>query len=129
MPGLTLPEITGPPRRRFEIFSLEPPRVSQAAVRDLAGQMRMREIGDGRTVRFDRTKITQQVGSELLTVYRASGAFRYVDRARWQVDDGMSEVGYADEEAIEFAWRQIRRLRLATRREARPVKVTHLRVG
>jgi hypothetical protein len=127
--ALAVPSLTSRPRKRFEIINVERASVSDAAVRRLAEQLKLRDQAGGRIVHSDRLRIIHEIGMHSLTVYRASGGFRLIDRSRWQVDDGRSRVRYSEEEAIEHAWRHIRSFGLVTRRDARPIKVTHLRVG
>src|SRR5438270_3091176 len=126
MADLTLPGVKTPPPERLKIYTLAAPGVSQAGVRKLARPFGLIEKG---ALRTDSVKLDLRVGTQVVTVYRASGGLRYADRARWQVDDGESQVELSDEQALEAARRHVRRLRLVPAAEARPVKVTRLFVG
>lgn len=113
---------------RLRLFDLERPRVSSRTVLELGERLGLK--GGRREARLESTEaaIRYGAGSELVTVYRASGAVRYQDLARWQVDDG-SDAAMTDEDAFAAARRYIEVKELASVREMEPATVTRLRVG
>src|SRR5580658_9472019 len=89
------------------IFTLPSPRVTERALLRLAGAFGLRASGrDGRIAR-DATTFTYAEGAYDLTLHRASGAFRFADRTRWQVDH-RSNAELPDEEAAELARAHLR---------------------
>ncbi|MBF6213697.1 hypothetical protein IU433_28420 [Nocardia puris] len=67
--------------------------------------------------------------SRLVTVYRPSRAVQYVDRDRWQVDDGESNLDISDADAIDAAVRAVDHLDLADGEVFTPERVTRLHVA
>lgn len=121
------PRIDQPERLR--IYELERPTVSERAVRQLAAGLDLPlEARKGR-LEQDDTKLRYSTGSHEVTLYRASGALRYKDLGRWQVDDGRSNVSIADEQAADAARRYMDAHRVAPLDECELAAVTRLRVG
>src|SRR5215470_18938279 len=86
------------PQGRADIYKLKPPDVSEKAIRVLAKQLGMRVDAKSGTLCSDADKLTYSEGPLELTMYRASGGIRFIDRARWQIDDRKSEFKIEDEE-------------------------------
>jgi hypothetical protein len=109
------------------IFTLPSPRVTERALLRLAGAFGLRASGrDGRIAR-DATTFTYAEGAYDLTLHRASGAFRFADRTRWQVDH-RSNAELPDEEAAELARAHLRQYDLLPG-EARALRVSRLNVA
>jgi hypothetical protein len=66
---------------------------------------------------------------QVLTVFRPSGAVRWVDHRRWQVDDGESTMDLSDEDAFDAGLREIGRLDIAGDVTFVPRKVSRLNVA
>lgn len=77
----------------------------------------------------DPVKLTYTAGQHVLTMFRASGALRYQDQTRWQIDDGKSNLEIADAEAAKLALSHIAKHELAAPKECTLLKVSRLTVG
>jgi hypothetical protein len=77
----------------------------------------------------DADELTYSEGPFVVTLFRSSGALRYYDRTRWQVDDGKSAVEFSDDQAIGIAQEFISRADLAPLAECKLLKVSHLHVA
>jgi hypothetical protein len=117
-----------PPSRRLSIYRLEHPDVSTKMLLSIASDF---GIGPSNTAAVqdlpDQLKLVD--GSHVLNVSKLSGALRYVDAGRWQVDDGHSSVSFSDTEAIEQAYAHIDRVGLAGPDRWQPLKVSRLNVA
>ena len=117
------------PARSAHIYRLKKPAVTEKSIRALARQLGMRgDIAAGRLA-SDADKLTYSEAHLDLTVYRASGGVRLIDRSRWQVDDGKSDLQIDDAAAARLAAAIVRRNKLAPSAEARFLKAARLRVG
>ena len=74
-------------------------------------------------------KLTYTAGQHVLTLFRASGAIRYQDQTRWQLDDGKSNLKISDEEAAKLALSHVAKHDLAPVKECKLLKVSRLTVG
>lgn len=129
MERVSLPPIQGNPKKKFDILTLASPRVTEAGLMTVARQIGMRSNELASDLHSNDKRLTFELGSRALTMYRASGGVRFVDRARWQIDDGKSQVEFGDDQAIAFAKKHAQRLRLVRLGEARPLRVTRLMVA
>ena len=77
----------------------------------------------------DPVKLTYTAGQHVLTMFRASGALRYQDQTRWQIDDGKANLEIADAEAAKLALSHIAKHELAAPKECTLLKVSRLTVG
>src|SRR5215469_9468601 len=117
------------PRRQARIYRLKVPSVNEKAVRALARRLGMQADSKSGTLRSDADKLTYSEGHLELTVYRASGGMRFIDRTRWQVDDGKSHLKIDDAEARRLAQNFVREYKLAPSAETKFLKAARLRVG
>jgi hypothetical protein len=117
------------PRQPARIYRLRVPRVNEKAVRSLAKRLGMQADGRSGTLRSDLDKLTYSERHLELTMYRASGGIRFIDRARWQMDDGKSDLNIDDATANRLAQNFVRKYKLAPRAEAKFLKAARLRVG
>lgn len=122
-------KLIGTPRGQARIYRLNTPRVNERTVRALARRFGMRAEKQFGALRSDEDKLTYTEGHFELTVYRASGALRFIDRARWQVDDRQSDLKMEDAEARRIAQRWVRKLKLAPSGQTKFLKAARLRVG
>jgi len=123
----TIPET--PPLRRLAIYTCARPRVTEPSVLSLAGRLGLQAIRNQGIWRSDARTLQFAEGGQELTVHFASGAFRLVDRHRWQQDDGQSSLDINDAQAVAIARRHLARIRLVSLRECSLMKVSRLRVG
>jgi hypothetical protein len=117
------------PRRHARIYRLKAPRVSEKAVRSLARRLGMGADVKSGTLSSDADKLTYSERHLELTMYRASGGIRFIDRARWQVDDGKSNLNIDDATATRLAQNFVRKYKLASSAETKLLKTARLRVG
>jgi hypothetical protein len=108
---------------------LKQAEVDERAVRSIAERFRFHGDTKSGTWRQDPTAVTYAEGSLELSLYRESGGWRYRDTARWQVDDGRSNIDLADSAAIEIAEKHLEQLGLARREERVVLGVNRLHVG
>lgn len=111
------------------IFKFTRHVVDEEAMHAFASQLRFDLSRSGGEWRHDREKLVYTQNSHIFAIYRASGAFRYYDKRRWQVDDGRSIVQFGDDEAIAIARRLVDKHALAGADVFEPLKVTRLNVG
>lgn len=122
-------KLASPPRRRVFVYRLRKPTVSERSVRALARELGM-EVDPKRAVlAADATKLVLSSGMFELRVFRASGGFRFIDRSRWQVDDGKTSLRISDRVALQQAQRIVKELALAAARETQFLKAARLHVG
>ncbi len=122
-------KLAAPPRRSVFVYRLRKPTVSERSVRALARELGM-EVDPKRAVlAADATKLVLTSGMFELRVFRASGGFRFIDRSRWQVDDGKTNLRISDRVALQQAQRIVKELALAAARETQFLKAARLRVG
>ncbi|MFW9803804.1 MAG: hypothetical protein ACFFFC_14175 [Candidatus Thorarchaeota archaeon] len=77
----------------------------------------------------DPDELTYREGQYVNVLYKKSGAIRYYDSTRWQIDDGKSEVDITDTRAISIARKFIRKTGLVPLGEVKLPRVTRLHVG
>jgi hypothetical protein len=112
------------------VYKLKPPMVSEQTIRKLAQQFGIRTDNRFGAFSSDAEKLVYVQQHMELTVYRASGAIRLIDRSRWQKDDRRTDLKIGDAEAQRLATTLLRKHRLnplAT--ERRFLDVSRLRVG
>jgi len=68
------------------IFTLPTPRVNERALLDLARSFKLKATEQAGSISRDASTFTYSEGAFDLTFHRASGAFRFKDRNRWQID-------------------------------------------
>jgi hypothetical protein len=130
MAEIRIPEKLIPtPRGQSRIYRLKAPRVNEKIVRGLARRLGMRADPKSGALTSDADKLTYAEGQLELTMYRASGAIRFIDRARWQVDDRASDLKIEDAAAHRLARGVATKYKLASTKETRLLKVARLRVG
>jgi hypothetical protein len=112
------------------IYRLKRPRVTEQTVRTLAGQLGMRADPSFGRISSDADKLIFSEQHLELTVFRSSGAIRFIDRSRWQVDDRRSDLLIEDAAATRLATSLIRKNGLAPAGgNARFLKTSRLRIG
>lgn len=117
------------PRTPARIYRLRPPRVNEKAVRALARWLGMQADAKSGALTSDADKLTYSEGQLALIMYRASGGIRFIDRARWQVDDRTSDFKIEDAAASRLARSFVRKYKLAPGAETKLLKVARLHVG
>jgi hypothetical protein len=109
------------------IFALRVPKVNEKALLDLASTLRLKAREDAGQISRDGSTLAYSEGAFDLTIHRASGAFRFKDRNRWQVDD-KSNVRLSDEAAAKLARGYLSRYRLLPE-DSRVLRVSRLHVA
>ncbi|MBZ5636378.1 MAG: hypothetical protein LAO55_24910 [Acidobacteriia bacterium] len=117
------------PRGPVRIYRLKPPSVNEKAVRSLARLLGMQADAKSGTLRSDADKLSYSQGLLELTMYRASGGVRFIDRARWQVDDRKSDLKIEDAAASRLAQNFVKKYKLAPAGETKFLKAARLHVG
>jgi hypothetical protein len=119
------------PRRAaaLQIYELGRPVVDERSLRKVASSFGLPARAKTGRLEIDDQKLRYSVGSQMVTQYRASGAVRYQDGARWQVDDGYSNVRIAEDKAVAIARRYMAAHAIAPLKECELAGVTRLRVG
>jgi hypothetical protein len=103
--------------------------VNEKAIRALARRLGMRAEAKAGALTSDEDKLIYSEGSLQLTMYRASGGIRFIDRARWQVDDRKSDLNIEDAAATRLAQNYTRKYDLAPSGQMKFFKAARLRVG
>jgi len=115
------------PRVPVDILLLQKPAATERNVRTLAKALGMEpKVG---TFASDPDKLTYTHQHFELTVFRNSGGFRWVDKSRWQMDDGKTNIKMEDSEAANMARAFALKSRLAPRGEFRFAKAARLHVA
>ena len=115
------------PKVKTQILALGSPGANAKAVREFAQSLKLET--ENATQAQDATRLTLTAGQHVVTMFKASGALRYQDRSRWQVDDGKANLKISDAEAEKRALSLISSHKLASAREFKLLKVTRLTVG
>jgi hypothetical protein len=119
--------LDGPPKADTQIYALAAPGATPKALLQLAKGF---GIESTRAVQAqDRVKLTYTAGQHVLTLFRASGAVRYQDQTRWQIDDGKSNLELSDADASKLALEHVTKRGLASPKELTLLKVSRLTVG
>ncbi len=122
-----LQRLDAAPKVKTQIHALAAPGASAKALRDFAERF---GVGSKEATQAqDPAKFTYTAGQHLVTLYRASGAIRYQDQTRWQIDDGKSSLRMSDATAAKHALEVITKHRLAPPSECKLLKVSRLTVG
>ncbi len=116
------------PKSELNIYRLRAPQVNELTLMKTARIFDLK--GDRRSGRFskDADKLTYIEGPFEVTLYQRSGALRYSDSTRWQVDKG-GNLDITDEEAVKIASKFIKDKNLDTIVEYKLLKVTRLYAG
>jgi len=117
------------PERPPPIYLLKTPHVTLSSLDRSARGFKLKADEEHGRYTIDSDSLTYSEGPFDLKLNRNSGALRFRDRARWQADDGKSNLDLSDERAVEVARRHIRAFKLEPADEFRLQKVTHLHVG
>jgi hypothetical protein len=111
------------------IYRLKPARASEQSLREIARRFELKGDSKSGALAKDVDELTYTEGPFVVTLSSPSGALRYYDSTRWQVDDGLSRVGFSDDQAVAIAQDFIRRTELAPLAECRLARVSHLHVA
>src|SRR5258708_29711441 len=117
------------PRGRARIYRLKTPSVNEKVVRALARQLGMQADAKSGTLRSDANKLTYSQGLLEFTMYRASGGIRFIDHARWHMDDRKSDLKIEDAAASRLAQNFVKKYKLAPSGETKFLKAARLHVG
>jgi hypothetical protein len=119
-----LPEL---PKTPPPILTLPRPSVSERALLALARTLNLKGTDTAGSIHRDASTFRYSEGTFDLILYRASGAFRFKDSSRWQIDH-RSNVELSDEGAITRARALLKRYRLLPQ-ESRVLRVSRLNVA
>lgn len=115
------------PRVLCPVYRLKKPVVNERTLRTMARRLGLK--GEGGIFRSAEDTLRYSEGHLELTMYRASGGIRFLDRARWQVDDRSADLKIEDQAALRLAQNYSRKYKLAPPAETRFLKAARLRVG
>jgi hypothetical protein len=115
------------PKSPTPIFTLPTPRVNERALLELAHTFKLKAREQARSTSSVASSITYSEGAFDLTLHRASGAFRFKDRNRWQIDH-RANVELSDEEAIKRARYHLGRYKLLPA-DSKVLRVSRLNVA
>jgi len=129
MADIKIETILTPPRGKpVPIYRLAAPSVNEKAIRELAKRLGLQADRKG-ALTSDADKFIYSEGHFELTMHRASGAIRFIDRASWQVDDRKSDLNIEDAAASRLAQAIARKYKLAPGAETKFFKAARLHVG
>lgn len=116
--------------RQLNIYSLRRPDVSLEAVRRVGARFGLRATQEAGTfVLSARGSAYSEPTGWGLNLFRGSGGWRYRHAARWQKDDGRSNLTIDDEEASRLALDALARYALPTAPELEQLRVERLHVA
>jgi hypothetical protein len=119
-----------PPKGKpLPIYRLATPAVNEKALRELATRLGMQNAAKGGALKSDPDTLGLSDGHYELTMHRASGAVRFIDNAKWQVDDRKSNLKIEDAAASRLAQGIARKYKLAPAAEMKFLKAARLHVG
>lgn len=119
-----MPEL---PKTPPPILALPLPQVSEKTLLALARSMNLKGTQDAGSIHRDASTFGYSEGRFDLVLFRPSGAFRYKDRHRWQIDH-RSNVELSDAAAIRRARALLKRYKLLPA-ESRVLRVSRLNVA
>ena len=121
-------KLTTPKGKPVPIYRLATPSVNEKAIRELAKRLGLQADVKG-ALTSDADKLTYSEGHFELTMHRASGAIRFIDRASWQIDDRKSDLKIEDAAASRLAQAITRKYKLAPAAASKFLKAARLHVG
>lgn len=124
-----LQRLTAPPQQNTNIYRLRAPGVNQRSLLEMAKRLNLKGSLRGAEFLQDDKRLTYLEGPYVVTLCRRSGALRYYNITRWQMDDGQSHVKLSDDEAVGVARNFIQASDLAPLAECKLFKVTRLHVA
>jgi hypothetical protein len=124
-----LKRMTRAPRRVTKIMKFKTPTVNERALRAIAGQFKLKGKLETPEISKDQNALTYKEGPFVVTLRKRSGAVRYYDSNRWQMDDGKSNVRMSDAQAVNIAKAFLRSTKLVPLRDCKLLKVSRLCVG
>jgi len=111
------------------VYRVVAPKVDQAALNTLAKKFKLGAKGKMGSQRDDHFKLTYEEGSVELALHKLSGAMRFKDKSRWQVDDGESSMNLSDDEIIKRGKKHVEKFELAKSDEFEHLRIARLHVG
>jgi hypothetical protein len=115
------------PEKPPPILTLPRPRATENALLALARRMKLKGTQDAGAIQRDASTFGSSEGSFDLVLYRASGAFRFKNRHRWQIDH-RSNLELSDADAIRRARALLKRYDLLPE-ESKVLRVSRLNVA
>lgn len=115
------------PKSPPPIFKLLPPRANERALLDLAHGFKLKAGEQAGSISRDASTFTYSEGAFDIVLHRASGAFRFKDRNRWQIDQRLN-VELSDEKAVKLAQGQLSRYKLLPE-NSKVLRVSRLHVA
>ena len=97
------------PKKDTKVYTLKTPSFSQRGLVQMLKVLKTKGETEKGRFEIDEKRMTYTEGPNVVTLHRKSGALKYYDSTRWQVDDGKSNVDLSDTNAIEKAKNYIRK--------------------
>jgi hypothetical protein len=124
-----LRRMTVAPRKTTKIMKFKRPAVNKAALKATAKKLNLKGTLETPEITESERALTYVEGPFVVSLMKRSGAVRYYDSNRWQVDDGKSNVRMSNTRATTLAKAFIRSTNLVPLSECKLLKVNRLRVG
>jgi len=123
-----LQRLSAVPKLETNIYTLKKAVANEKSLLETARKFKLQ--GNSRLGKqiWGPNEITYVEGAFQLTLYPASGAIKYLNTHKWQVDVGQ-KLKIPDEEGVKIAQKFIAETALASSNEFRLLKVTRLTVG
>lgn len=121
--------LTKTPRKVTRIYRLRRRVAKERSILQIAKRFGLKGERNVSEISKDPDELTYREGQNVIVLYKKSGAVRYYDSTRWQVDDGKSEVDITDTRARSIAEKFIRKTGLVPLREVKLLRVSRLHVG
>jgi hypothetical protein len=117
------------PDVKTQIYRLGAPGVTTASVYRLAQQFGLKGSPANGRLQEQEGTISYTEQQYVVHLYKASGAVRFIDQARWMVDDLKSNVEFDDDKAIALAEEVAKKYELVKEGEYQVLRVTRLHAG
>lgn len=117
------------PRVDTNIYKLKTPGFNQSLLMATAQRFKLKGTRAAGEIVSTNDEMSYHEGPFSITIGRRSGAMRFVDRTKFMVDDGETNIRMSDDTAIATAKEIISKFKLASLNDCKPLRVTRLRVG
>lgn len=115
------------PKAKTQLHDLTAPAVNAKVVAEFAKNI---GVESAKAVQAqDHATFTYRAGQHTVALFKASGALRYQDATRFQVDDGKTHIDVPDADAQKLALAAVKKHNLAPSPDFKLLKITRLTVG
>ena len=117
------------PRVKTNIYRLKGTGINESYILKISKRFGLkghRRLGE---ISSNQYTLTYAEGPYVISLDRRSGALRFIDKNRWQIDNGISKVDFSEKKAVDIAQHFITNTELVPADEYKFLKITRLHVG